>query len=66
LVDPIFYEANESSSACRTRNELRVETSTPPVEIQSRAVPLISQGLLLGRELLAIAKLMASAGKNTP
>ena len=28
--DPIFYEANGSSSACRRRQASQVETSTPP------------------------------------
>ena len=31
LFDPIFNEANESSSACEPGIELHVETNTPPV-----------------------------------
>jgi hypothetical protein len=31
LFDPIFSEANESSSACEPGIELHVETNTPPV-----------------------------------
>ena len=31
LFDPIFNEANESSSACEPGIELHVETDTPPV-----------------------------------
>ena len=31
LFDPIFNEANESSSACEPGIELHVETNTPPI-----------------------------------
>ena len=33
LFDPIFYEANESSSTCRPGFTLKVETITPPLGI---------------------------------
>ena len=33
LFDPIFYEANESSSTCEPGFSLQVETFTPPLEI---------------------------------
>jgi hypothetical protein len=32
LFDPIFNEANESSSACEPGIELHVETNTPPIQ----------------------------------
>jgi hypothetical protein len=32
LFDPIFYEANESSSTCEPGFTLKVETFTPPNE----------------------------------
>jgi hypothetical protein len=33
LFDPIFNEANESSSACEPGIKLHVETNTPPVTL---------------------------------
>jgi hypothetical protein len=44
LFDPIFNEANESSSACEPGIELHVETNTPPNQRKISARFTLIQG----------------------
>ena len=40
FFDSIFYEANESSSACRLDLKSKVETSTPPLSEEIQGTPI--------------------------